>query len=182
MSKFSFSFGIAVGIHIVVLLPLILFIKKSEPIVIDSRNLIELQINRSSGQTKKSTLFQPKNSQNLPSTTVGSIDNSIKIGNDVTTDSITNENVGSENNFEATILNYQPPVYPHVAQVRGLQGVTRIRIHVTSEGMPGEIILLKSSGHDVLDKAALEVIPRWRFQTKNSTYFVEKNIVFRLNN
>ena len=61
-----------------------------------------------------------------------------------------------------------------------MKGSIRIRIHVSSEGIPLEYNLIKSSGHDILDKAALEVIPRWKFRSSSESYSVEKNIIFEL--
>lgn len=89
---------------------------------------------------------------------------------------------GMGNSFESTILSYQGPVYPRLAQVRGLEGSVRIQILVSSEGLPQTTTILKSSGHKVLDQAALDVVPTWKFQARGAAYSVEKNIVFKLKN
>jgi protein TonB len=87
-----------------------------------------------------------------------------------------------ENSFESTILSYQGPAYPRLAQVRGLEGLVRIKIQVSNEGLPQTTTILKSSGHKVLDQAALDVVPSWKFQARGAAYSVEKNIVFKLKN
>ena len=94
----------------------------------------------------------------------------------------TGQDSGMGNSFESTILNYQGPAYPRLAQVRGLEGSVRIQIQVSSEGLPQTTTILKSSGHKVLDQAALDVVPSWKFQARGTAYSVEKNIVFKLKN
>jgi protein TonB len=55
------------------------------------------------------------------------------------------------------------PVYPQLAKKSGWQGTVVIRVVVQTNGMPGEAQIRKSSGHDILDKAAIEAIRSWRF-------------------
>lgn len=90
------------------------------------------------------------------------------------------EESSEENDFEASAVSYKNPTYPRLAIKRELEGAVRLRIQVSSEGIPEKTEILKSSGHDILDRAALDSIPNWRFQKKPSTYFVEKNILFQL--
>lgn len=89
---------------------------------------------------------------------------------------------GAGNSFESTILSYQGPAYPRLAQVRGLEGSVRIQIQVSSEGLPQTTTILESSGHKVLDQAVLDIVPSWKFQARGAAYPVEKNIVFKLKN
>lgn len=57
-----------------------------------------------------------------------------------------------------------PPAYPATAVRRGLQGEVRVRIHVDTRGRPTRVDLLRSSGHDILDRSVLETVRnRWRF-------------------
>ena len=55
------------------------------------------------------------------------------------------------------------PAYPIVARRRGLQGVVVIAIEVAVDGAPVSINLQRSSGHPVLDSAALNAVRTWRF-------------------
>jgi periplasmic protein TonB len=58
-----------------------------------------------------------------------------------------------------------PPLkYPPSARMRHQEGVVRLRILVSTDGHVADIAIAQSSGFEVLDKAALEVVRRWRFQ------------------
>ena len=59
--------------------------------------------------------------------------------------------------------NPQPP-YPMAARRMGLEGTVVLRVVVAPDGSPASVVVLQSSGHDVLDAAALETVQkRWRF-------------------
>lgn len=55
------------------------------------------------------------------------------------------------------------PVYPQLARRRGWQGEVLLAIDVTASGIAAEPVVLRSSGFDLLDRAALEVARQWRF-------------------
>jgi protein TonB len=58
-----------------------------------------------------------------------------------------------------------PPLkYPASARMRHQEGVVRLRILVATDGHVADIGIAQSSGFEILDKAALEVVRRWRFQ------------------
>ncbi len=57
-----------------------------------------------------------------------------------------------------------PPDYPWLARRRGWQGVVAIFVHVDSGGGVTAAAVARSSGHDVLDQAALEAVRGWRFR------------------
>jgi len=78
-----------------------------------------------------------------------------------------------------------PPVYPRVARMRGQEGTSLLRVKVLPDGTVGEIVLAKSSGHDVLDRAALRSVRSWRFipgtqEGKPEAMWVQVPITFRL--
>ena len=50
----------------------------------------------------------------------------------------------------------KPPEYPIAARRLGLQGRTMVLFAVSAEGVPEEPRLLRSSGHAVLDQAAVK--------------------------
>lgn len=57
-----------------------------------------------------------------------------------------------------------PPRYPSVARSRGHEGRVLIRVSVLGNGRVGSARVAKSSGHGVLDRAALKAVKRWRFK------------------
>lgn len=63
----------------------------------------------------------------------------------------------------AAYLNNPAPEYPAFAQRRGWQGTVQVRVQVSAAGLPGTVQLQTSSGHSVLDEAALRAVKRWRF-------------------
>lgn len=186
MKKFTFSLLIAIVLHIIVLLLSGLIIGDKQSTFFEYQNAIPVQFG--SG-TKNPGGSAPKIQKTIPARTGNRIEqttNDVPLSSGAGTGVGNIEGKGQETNpgtsFETSIINYQGPVYPRVAQVRGLQGSVRIRIKVSTEGLAEDTVVLKSSGHEVLDKAALAVIPQWRFQKSSSPYFVEKNIVFELKN
>lgn len=62
----------------------------------------------------------------------------------------------------ATLNNPKPP-YPLVARRRGLEGEVLLAVHVSREGLASEVHVKQSSGHALLDGAALDTVRRWRF-------------------
>jgi len=78
------------------------------------------------------------------------------------------------------------PDYPLFARQRRLQGRTVLRVEVTADGRPGSVVVLRSSGQDMLDKAAADrVREAWRFRpaTRGGTAIastVDIPVVFRL--
>jgi periplasmic protein TonB len=62
----------------------------------------------------------------------------------------------------AYLRNPLPP-YPRVAREHGWEGTTLLRVEVLDDGTGGKVEILKSSGYQVLDEAALETVRRWKF-------------------
>lgn len=59
-------------------------------------------------------------------------------------------------------FNPRPP-YPSRAQREGWEGNVLLRVQVSPSGKPGTIQVQKSSGHQLLDDAAIEAVKRWTF-------------------
>lgn len=60
--------------------------------------------------------------------------------------------------------NYSPkPNYPLMAKKAGYEGKVNLRVKVLENGFVNEIIILTSSGYDILDKAAKEAVYKWKF-------------------
>ncbi|MBU0675170.1 MAG: energy transducer TonB [Proteobacteria bacterium] len=62
-----------------------------------------------------------------------------------------------------------PPVYPGKARKRRQQGTVVLEVRVGVDGGVAQIRLHQSSGHDLLDRAAMNAVRDWRFEpgTKN---------------
>lgn len=60
-------------------------------------------------------------------------------------------------------LHNPKPPYPAVARARNWEGVSQLRVYVLANGAAGQVQLAGSSGHDVLDEAALAAVKSWRF-------------------
>lgn len=75
---------------------------------------------------------------------------------------------------------YPPPLYPGLAQRRGLEGEAVVWIRVDEAGQVTSVELKKTSGHDVLDQAALAIVrERWRFPA-GAERFLEWTCAFQL--
>ena len=56
-----------------------------------------------------------------------------------------------------------PPEYPVVARRRGWQGTVIVAVTCDANGMVTTATVVRSSGHEVLDAAALATVRRWQF-------------------
>jgi protein TonB len=63
----------------------------------------------------------------------------------------------------AGMASNRPPVYPDLARRRGQEGRVMLRVDVSTEGMPVAVGVATSSGHSVLDQAAIAAVWQWRF-------------------
>lgn len=59
--------------------------------------------------------------------------------------------------------NNPAPEYPALAQDRGLQGRVILNVHVLASGKADNIAVDKSSGHKILDDAAIKAVLAWSF-------------------
>jgi protein TonB len=63
-------------------------------------------------------------------------------------------------------LGNQPPHYPEVARRNGWTGLCMVRATVTAQGRATSVSLARSSGHAVLDQAALTAVQKWKFSPR----------------
>ena len=56
------------------------------------------------------------------------------------------------------------PRYPSVARRRNQQGIVRVEVCLDERGQQQKLTLIKSSGVESLDEAALEAVKNWRFR------------------
>ncbi|MBW2097025.1 MAG: energy transducer TonB [Deltaproteobacteria bacterium] len=55
------------------------------------------------------------------------------------------------------------PRYPRLARRRGYQGVVILEVLVRRDGTPGKVQVFQSSGHRILDRAAIKAVEKWSF-------------------
>jgi len=70
---------------------------------------------------------------------------------------------GSLVEMENVYLKNPVPVYPSLARERGWQGLVTLEAAVDGEGRPASVEIFRSSGHSILDEAALKTVRKWRF-------------------
>lgn len=62
------------------------------------------------------------------------------------------------------IVSSSKPLYPRVARESGWEGTVIVRTLITTDGVPSQVEIRKSCGHEALDLAAQEAIKTWKFQ------------------
>jgi protein TonB len=65
--------------------------------------------------------------------------------------------------FGAAYLNNPPPAYPSVSRRSGEQGRVLLKVLVSENGLAESVQLDSSSGHEKLDRAAIEAVKKWSF-------------------
>ena len=60
-------------------------------------------------------------------------------------------------------LHNPPPKYPRAARRRGQEGRVVLSVRVSSQGSADTVTIHSSSGHGILDRAAVKAVQRWRF-------------------
>jgi protein TonB len=71
--------------------------------------------------------------------------------------------VGRAVDLRLYCLSCPEPSYPRLARARGWQGATDVELTILADGRVDDASVSRSSGFDVLDRAALEVARRSRF-------------------
>ena len=82
-------------------------------------------------------------------------------------------------------LENRQPQYPEMARRRGYEGEVLLNVLVAANGSVADISVKHSSGHAVLDKAAMEAVRQWLFVAATIsgqpvTIWVEVPIIFQL--
>ncbi|MGE5240348.1 MAG: energy transducer TonB [Bacteroidota bacterium] len=65
--------------------------------------------------------------------------------------------------YEVAALNNPKPPYPLAARVRGQQGQLLLAVEVRADGSCGQVLIKRSSGHELLDAAARQTVRHWYF-------------------
>ncbi len=89
--------------------------------------------------------------------------------------------------YNAAYLSNPPPAYPLAARRRGIEGTVLVRAEIAAGGECQRAELKKTSGHEMLDQAALEAVKKWRFVPAKRgrqavVAWVEVPITFKLEN
>lgn len=66
-------------------------------------------------------------------------------------------------NFLAAYLDNPAPAYPASARRMREKGTVLLRVVVATSGLPESVDLERSSGHERLDRAALDAVRKWKF-------------------
>lgn len=94
------------------------------------------------------------------STSTGNTDNS---GNNSTGTG----NIGTSGNHSGlippSILSKIEPPYPQTARQGSMEGTVLVKIEILANGRSGNISVVRSSGHELLDEAAIATVEQWRF-------------------
>lgn len=61
-------------------------------------------------------------------------------------------------------LDNPAPVYPERARLRGWEGLVLLSVAVDDHGFTEQVQLQSSSGHQLLDEAAIKAVKKWRFK------------------
>jgi len=69
---------------------------------------------------------------------------------------------GVEKDSLADLSSNQPPAYPADALARKLEGVVLLELTIDDQGQVVEVIVLRSSGHRILDRTAVDAVSQWR--------------------
>jgi protein TonB len=57
-----------------------------------------------------------------------------------------------------------PPPYPRKARRMGYEGIVMLKVLIDENGRVDDLMLLESSGHTILDRAALSAVREWQFE------------------
>ena len=69
----------------------------------------------------------------------------------------------SEPDYVARYLHNPPPSYPWQARRMGVEGRVVLHVEILPDGNTGRIDIRQSSGHELLDQAAISAVGSWRF-------------------
>lgn len=78
------------------------------------------------------------------------------------------ESRGAVTKAEPLVQMNPAPPYPRIARQRGWEGTVRLEVIVGKDGIPGAVGIRESSGHGILDDAALRTVKQWKFSPARS--------------
>ncbi len=87
----------------------------------------------------------------------------------------------NEGVFNNSINEYRKPIYPRLAIKQNLEGAVKIEATVNSFGKILDVKIVQSSGHKILDDAAVSAVLLWTLKPTNKVFTFTKTIRFKLN-
>lgn len=70
--------------------------------------------------------------------------------------------LGTDDKSPPSMAGNAPPPYPLLAQQNGWWGTVLLRIEIDATGAVQSVLVERSSGHSILDDAAVKAVRRWR--------------------
>lgn len=82
------------------------------------------------------------------------------------------------------LIQFVEPKYPAIARQKNLEGRVVLELEIAQIGSIENVQIIKSSGFEILDKAALDSVKLWKFKPRAvlSNIKYNKEIIFQLNN
>lgn len=74
------------------------------------------------------------------------------------------------------------PKYPSIARTQGWEGKVILKVLVSAKGDSEQVTVVQSSGHDILDQAAVDAVKEWRFASAKWGGTVNVPMNFKLDN
>ncbi|QDU58276.1 energy transducer TonB [Aeoliella mucimassa] len=71
--------------------------------------------------------------------------------------------VGLDDQVPAKLLTSAVPQYPQEAAQSGWSGRVTLRLHIAADGSVSLVDVVDSSGHELLDKSAIDAVQQWTF-------------------
>ena len=91
---------------------------------------------------------------------------------------VTQETVRTaEPDLQAAYKDNPKPPYPKAAFRAGAEGTVEIAVEVNPDGSVASAVVASSSGHDLLDKSALDTVRAWRFKSARKDGVLSKSVV-----
>lgn len=96
------------------------------------------------------------------------------------------DNSVSENRFTSDVLESQNItiqnriLYPSLARKMSWEGNVSVEVVVTAEGRAGRVTVVKSSGYDILDRAAADAVASHVFPSGYTKENIKLDFSFRL--
>ena len=78
------------------------------------------------------------------------------------------ESLGAVTEAKPLMQTNLAPPYPKIARQRGWEGTVRLSVLVEKDGVPYRVGIQQSSGHRVLDNAAVKSVKLWKFSPARS--------------
>ncbi|MBH8796621.1 energy transducer TonB, partial [Pseudomonas aeruginosa] len=75
---------------------------------------------------------------------------------------------GSLNDSDIKPLGMAQPVYPRMAQARGIQGRVKVLFTITTDGRIDDIQILESVPSGMFDRSVRQAMAKWRFEPRVS--------------